>query len=69
MDILQEVIDDYNLSKYVHDGWVYFKVTKGVYGLKEAGKMEMICWLSILMHIDTINASPPQACGNTNGGQ
>jgi hypothetical protein len=43
MDILQEVIDDYNLSKYVHDGWVYFKVTKGVYGLKEAGKMEMIC--------------------------
>jgi hypothetical protein len=24
---------------YVHNGWVYFKITKGIYGLKQAGKL------------------------------
>ena len=38
-DIPQEFIDEYNLTKYAHNGWVYFEITKGVYGLKQAGKL------------------------------
>ena len=38
-DIPQEFIDEYNLPEYAHDGWVYFEITKGVYGLKQAGKL------------------------------
>ena len=33
-DILQEFINEYNLTAYAHDGWIYFEITKGVYGLK-----------------------------------
>jgi hypothetical protein len=29
----QEVIDDYNLLDLVHDGRVYIKIQKGVYGI------------------------------------
>ena len=38
-DIPQEFIDEYDLTKYAHDGWVYFEINKGVYGLKQAGKL------------------------------
>jgi hypothetical protein len=37
--IPQEFIDKYNLMAYVHNGWVYFEITKGIYGLKQAGKL------------------------------
>jgi len=37
--IPQEFIDKYNLTEYVHDGWVYFEITNGVYGLKQTGKL------------------------------
>jgi hypothetical protein len=37
--IPNEFIEEYNLHQYVHDGWVYFEITKGVYGLKQAGKL------------------------------
>ena len=37
--IPQEFIDEYNLMAYVHNGWVYFEITKGIYGLKQAGKL------------------------------
>jgi hypothetical protein len=38
-DIPQEFIDEYNLAAYAHNGWIYFEITKGVYGLKQAGKL------------------------------
>jgi hypothetical protein len=38
-DIPQEFIDEYGLEDYAHNGWVYFEITKGVYGLKQAGKL------------------------------
>ena len=38
-DIPQEFIDEYNLHEYERDGWVYFEITKGVYGFKQAGKL------------------------------
>jgi hypothetical protein len=37
--IPDEFIEEYNLHQYVHEGWVYFEITKGVYGLKQAGKL------------------------------
>ena len=38
-DIPDEFIQEYDLTTYAHDGWIYFKITKGVYGLKQAGKL------------------------------
>jgi hypothetical protein len=38
-DISQEFIDEYNLTRYAHDRWVYFEITNGVYGLKQVGKL------------------------------
>ena len=38
-DILQEFIDAYQLTLFVRDGWVYFEINNGVYGLKQAGKL------------------------------
>ena len=38
-DITQEFIDEYDLTKYAHNGWIHFEINKGVYGLKQAGKL------------------------------
>ena len=38
-DIPQEVIDEYNLLPRVHNGWVYYEVVRGCYGLPQAGKL------------------------------
>ena len=38
-DIPQEFSDEYNLTQYATDGWIYFEINKGVYGLKQAGKL------------------------------
>eukprot|EP00804_Cyclotella_cryptica_P021019 CCRYP_019784-RB/>CCRYP_019784-RB protein AED:0.37 eAED:0.23 QI:0/-1/0/1/-1/0/1/0/169 len=36
-DIPEEFINEYNLTHHVRDGWVYFKIVKGVYGLPQSG--------------------------------
>ncbi|KAL7425592.1 hypothetical protein ACHAXH_000063, partial [Discostella pseudostelligera] len=38
-DIPTEFIDEYTLTEYTYNGWVYFEINKGVYGLKQAGKL------------------------------
>ena len=38
-DIPEEFITQYNLTIYTHGGWVYFEINKGVYGLKQAGRL------------------------------
>ena len=38
-DIPEEFIAEYNLTAYARDGWVYFRICKGVYGLPQAGKL------------------------------
>lgn len=38
-DIPQEFIDEYNLHTFVRDGWVYFEINRGVYGLPQSGKL------------------------------
>ena len=35
--IPQEFIDKYNLEDKVHNGYIFSRVTKGVYGLPKAG--------------------------------
>jgi hypothetical protein len=37
--IPQEFIEEYNLMQYSHNGWVYFEITMGIYGLKQASKL------------------------------
>eukprot|EP00804_Cyclotella_cryptica_P000722 CCRYP_001010-RA/>CCRYP_001010-RA protein AED:0.32 eAED:0.24 QI:0/0/0/1/0.5/0.66/3/0/551 len=32
-----EFIDEYDLTHHVRDGWVYFQIVKGVYGLPQSG--------------------------------
>ena len=38
-DTPQEFIPEYNLTIYARDGWVYFSICKGVYGLPQAGEL------------------------------
>ena len=33
----EEIIEKYNLNSIVHNGWVYFRIKRGMYGLPEAG--------------------------------
>jgi hypothetical protein len=33
----EEIIQQYNLNALAIDGWVYFEIRKGMYGLKQAG--------------------------------
>ena len=44
--IPQEIIDTYDLKALVDDqGWIYMRIEKGVYGLKQAGiiaKQELV---------------------------
>ena len=39
-DIPQEYVDEYNLHDFTKDGWTYFKITKGVYGLPQSGILD-----------------------------
>ena len=38
-DIPKKFIAEYNLTAYARDGWVYFRICKGVYGLPQDGKL------------------------------
>ena len=37
-NILQEFIDEYELTRHTCNGWVYFEIFRGCYGLPQAGK-------------------------------
>jgi hypothetical protein len=34
-----EIIDKYNLEAYTHKGWIYYKLSKGMYELKQSEKL------------------------------
>ncbi len=36
-DISEEFIKEYNLIGWDHDGWIYFEIRQGCYGLPQAG--------------------------------
>jgi hypothetical protein len=35
-DIPQEIIGEYKLNEKAKDGWIYFKVVRGMYGLPQS---------------------------------
>ena len=40
LDVIpHEFVNKYNLMQYVCNKWVYFEITNGIYGLKQAGKL------------------------------
>ena len=45
-DILQEFVDEYNLTQYERNGWVYFEIRKGVYSLPKSGHLsnDQLCF-------------------------
>ena len=38
-DIPQEFVSEYNLILFVHNGWVYFEIIRGGYGLPQSGRL------------------------------
>ena len=39
--IPQEFVDKYNLQEKSHNGYIYARVTKGMYGLPQLGKKQI----------------------------
>ena len=37
--IPQEFITEYNLTSLMHEGWIYFKIRRGCYGLPQYGML------------------------------
>ena len=58
-----EIIDKYNLKRFEHDGWVYIKIVKGMYGLPQAGKIANELLQQRLKCMDIILCNSRQACG------
>ena len=38
-DIPQEFIEEYNLSEAAQNGWIYFEILRGCYGLPQSGRL------------------------------
>ena len=38
-DIPQEFIEEYDLSKAAQNGWIYFEILRGCYGLSQSGQL------------------------------
>ena len=38
-EISQEFIEEYNLTQLVQNGWIYFEILRGCYGLPQFGKI------------------------------
>ena len=39
LDIPQEFIEEYDLSKAAQNGWIYFEILRGCYGLPQSGRL------------------------------
>ena len=37
--IPQEIIDEYNVLEYEHNGWIYFEIVCGCYGLPQSEQL------------------------------
>ena len=38
-DISQELIEEYDLSEAAQNGWIYFEILHGCYGLPQSGRL------------------------------
>ena len=52
--IPEEITQQYNLINLAHKGFVYMEIQKGMYGLPQAGKLQMINLSYISTSLDTI---------------
>ena len=45
LDILDKFIDEYKLTGLDRDGWIYFEIRQGCYGLPQAGILanDLLC--------------------------
>ena len=59
--ITQEFVDKYNLQEKSHNGYIYERVTKGMYGLNQAGR---ISYDALVKHHDPYGCHPS---GKTTG--
>jgi hypothetical protein len=67
-DILAELIEEYNLQGRNCDGWIYFEICQGCYGLPQAlAFLPTISSDSTFLLSDIMRPTPPQASGATNG--
>ena len=57
--IPQESIDKYDLENRTRDGWVYFEIRKGVYGLPQSVKLPMICSVNYSAPLGNMKQPPP----------
>ena len=39
LDIPQEFIEEYDLSEAAQNGWIYFEILRGCYGLPQSGRL------------------------------
>ena len=39
LDIPQEFIEEYDLKQVVQNGWIYFEILRGCYGLPQSGRL------------------------------
>ena len=53
--IPNKIIQQYNLLPLVHDGYIYIEISKGMYGLPQAGK---IANKALEQHLKTFGYSP-----------
>ena len=62
----QDICDKYNLKQLVNaDGYVYIKIKKGMYGLKQAAILAYKQLKTILHHMDMNRYLPPYHSGTT----
>ena len=61
----EEIIQQYKLRNLAHKGFVYMEIQKGMYGLPQAGKMQMINLSYIRPILDTSQHPSPQVYGGT----
>jgi hypothetical protein len=64
-DMSEDVIAHYKLTDIAtHDGYIYCKIQKGMYGLPQAGIIAQQLLKNSSRCTDTIRAQSPQACGS-----
>ena len=66
-DIPEEFIKEYNLLPMVHNGWIYFEIVRGCYGLPQSGMLANNQLRTRLNKEVISKQQPPQGYGSTNG--
>ena len=66
-DISQEFIEEYDLSEAAQNGWIYFEILCGCYGLPQSSRLANDLLLTYLEKQDIMKLPQHQADGATSG--